>query len=406
MLINVAEWRPDILEEHAEELDVLWNRRLRAERSAMVDAVGLRRLDRRIEAHTDALVLADGHALRFVERLLASGDAAGAAAGAFVVGCSDASALVERLLGLLPGSSAEVRGAMWAALQHRAGPALLAGLATLPVAEEELRAGVLAVCAVHDPERALALRPEVLLGAASPIARALAWHAAARLGALRLPPPAYARVFEDEVPAVRRAALEAAAHARHAPLLELLRRVAGNPDRQRLEEHLLLAVLADASDAPRLEALSGAPALGWDRYRLLALWGRAQAVPALLEVMRGSDVVESALAGAAFYRITGVSTASAQRVPLVPAGAEPDDFSDLIHVCDAERAERAWSELRARMGDARWAGGTDTDASTPEALPAVVDLESRWAAELRARFASAPWTGRSTYDTFWGMARD
>jgi len=405
MLINVAEWRPDILEEHAEELESLWNRRLRAKRSPLVDSVGLRRLDRRIEAHTDALVLADEHGLGFVERLLTGGDAASVAAGAFVVGCSDAPALVERLLGLLPGASAEVRGGVWAALQHRAGPALLAGLAELP-AEEDLRAGVLAVCAVHAPERALALGSESLLGAASPIARALAWHAAARLGARRLPASAYTRGFEDEVPAVRRAALEAAARARHAPLLEHLRRVADKPDPLRLEEHLLLAVLADASDAPRLEALIGAPALGWERYRLLALWGRAPAVATLLDVIRGSDVVESALAGAAFYRITGVSTAGVQRVPLVPAGTEPDDFSDLVHVCDGERAERAWSELRPRMGDARWACGADTDASTPEALPVEADLESRWATELRARFASSAWPGRPAYDTFWGVARD
>lgn len=406
MLINVAEWRPDILEEHAEELESLWNRRLRAERSPLVDLVGLRRVDRRIEAHADALVLADDHALRFVERLLTGGDAASAAAGAFVVGCSDAPALVGRLLALLPGASGEVCGGVWAALQHRAGPALLAALATLPDADEDLRAGVFAVCAVHDPERALALGPESLIAAASPIARVLAWHGAGRLGALRVPAPAYARGFEDEVPAVRRAALEAAARGRHAPLLEHLRRVADNPDPLRLEEHVLLAVLADSTDAARVQALCRAPALGWERYRLLALWGRAAALALLLDVIRGSDVVEGALAGAAFYRITGVSTAGAARVPLVPTGTEPDDFTDLVHVCDGERAERAWSELHPRMGEGRWACGTDTDASAPEALPAQADLDSRWATELRARFASAAWSGRPAYDTFWGVSRD
>src|SRR5881394_1521409 len=58
VLINVAEWRADILEEHVEELEALYNRRLRSERSPALDTVALRRINRRIEAHADALVLA------------------------------------------------------------------------------------------------------------------------------------------------------------------------------------------------------------------------------------------------------------------------------------------------------------------------------------------------------------
>ncbi|HTV19231.1 MAG TPA: hypothetical protein VMG12_11185 [Polyangiaceae bacterium] len=403
MLIPAIEWRPDVLEEHAEELESLWNRRLRAERSALVDAVGLRRVHRRIEAHADALVLAGHHAVPFVERLLASGSAASAAAAAFVVGCSDAAALVERLLGVLPSVKSAARAAIWAALEQRAGRALLAELAKVSAQQEEaqqeeLRAGALSVCAARDPGRARSLGLEPLLAASSPIARALAWRAVGRLGASGLPASTYALAFADDEPAVRRAALEAAARTRHGPLLEHLRRAASSADLSRIEDHVLLALLADATDARRLESLVRTPPLGWERYRLLALWGRAPAVTILLEVMQSSDAVESALAGAAFFRITGVSAAGDQRVPLVPAGTPPDDFTDLIHVCDGERAERAWNELRPRMADARWAYGVDTDAVLPEDLPLGVDLESRWAAELRARFGPSAWQGRRAYD--------
>jgi len=57
VLIDVAAWRQDILDEHLEELESLWNRRLAMPRAATLDAVGLQRCDARIEAHGDALVL-------------------------------------------------------------------------------------------------------------------------------------------------------------------------------------------------------------------------------------------------------------------------------------------------------------------------------------------------------------
>src|SRR6188508_3461384 len=55
MLIDVPEWRRDILQEHLEELEALWIRRARAIRSPDADAVALRRIDARMDAHVDAL---------------------------------------------------------------------------------------------------------------------------------------------------------------------------------------------------------------------------------------------------------------------------------------------------------------------------------------------------------------
>ena len=58
MLVDVPEWRRDILQEHLEELEALWNRRTRALRSPEADALALRRIDARMDAHADALALA------------------------------------------------------------------------------------------------------------------------------------------------------------------------------------------------------------------------------------------------------------------------------------------------------------------------------------------------------------
>jgi hypothetical protein len=186
---------------------------------------------------------------------------------------------------------------------------------------------------------------------------------------------------------VRRAVYEAIVITHRRSLLDFLRQVAATLDPASLEAHLVFAALAGPEDLERVRALGASSALGWERYRVLTLCGRAAAVEDLLDVMRGSDAVEAALAALAFRRITGVDVSGPDRIPLVPAGAEPDDFSDEIRVCDVSLAEQAWSSLRGRMGEARWAAGVDVEGTAPAALAEHVDLETAWAAELRATFS-------------------
>jgi hypothetical protein len=386
MMIEVAEWRADILQEHVEVLEGLWNRRLLAERSGIIDGLALRRLDARIEAHADAIMLAGGPAIRFVEPLYAAEEPAPAAAAAYLTGRSDAPALIELLVKALPAMPPEARPGVWTALSIRAGLALRDALAKL-TADAELQAGILAVLAAHEDPRAASMQPERFLLDASPAARILSWRAVRRLGeAIRIDPAYYQHGLMDAEAAVRRAALEAAVPLRQPALLDWLRQLAATPDLVRLEEHLLFAILAPAAEVPAVVALGSAPALGWDRYRVLTFCGRAPAVEALLAVMRAGDKVEGALAGAAFYRITGADVAAGDRVPLVPAGTEPDDFSDEVQLCDVEKAEKAWKALKGPMAGARWAYGIDAEVTPPESFPDEADLESRWAAELRASF--------------------
>lgn len=298
---------------------------------------------------------------------------------------------------------------MVVALELRAGRVLLDALATSSWAapscsDVEARAGVIAICAAHGDRRAAAMQPESLLEASSSAARALAWravrHLASSAGGLgfQLDAARYAQGRADADATVQRAALEAAVRAHSPGLLRELRRSAAAPDVTRVEAHLLFSVLASSEDVPRVLELGRASGLGWERYRVWVACGRAPAVEALLAVMRGPDRVEAALAGEAFRRITGVNVALAERVPLVPSGTEPDAFTDLVHVCDPGRAERAWAALRDRMGAARWAHGVDVETTPPEALTRAVDLEARWAAELRAAFAARDGGPRSRYE--------
>jgi hypothetical protein len=400
--VVTADFHPHILEKHVEELETLWNRRLRADRSASVTVSALGRLDRWIEAHTDAIAIAGRHTAPLIA-LLGSLSGPPAAAAAFIIGHSDAPSLVQLLAPLLAAAEPRQRLGMIRALELRAGKGTLDALdaiATLST-DAESTAGALAVLAAHGDRRAAAAQLELLLTGGAAAARMLAWRSVRRLGQdYPLASSHYEQGSADADATVQRAALEASVAARQPFLLAELRRAAAAPAIGSLERHLFFAVLAGAADAPSVLALASAKVLGWERYRILCAYGRAPAVEVLIESMRAGNPLEGALAAAAFRRITGVDVAGQERVPLVRDAAEPDPFADLSQVCDVARAERAWRELREPMGGSRWAHGVDTDATPPEALPGAVDLESRWAAELRATFTSTSRRSSFFYESF------
>jgi len=385
MLLSVHEWRPDILQEHVEELETLWNRRLRAARSADAILLGLERLDRRILAHADALFLADGHALRPLEPLFTPESGAAAAALAFVVGHADTRVLLERFLEALPAMEPELLLGVAAALELRAGPVLLDALVGL-LSHPTLASLALDVLTAHADPRATT-KVEPLLREGSAASRILAWRVVRRLERASVASDVFRQAVTDPEGDVRRAVYEAIVITHRRSLRDFLRQVAATPDVASLEAHLVFAALAGQDDLDTVRTLAASPALGWERYRILTLCGRAAAVEDLLGVMRGGEAVEGALAGVAFRRITGVDVSGEERIPLVAAGEEPDDFSDEIRVCDVSRADQVWSSLRSQMGDSRWAAGVDAEAMAPAALAELADLEAAWAAELRATFA-------------------
>jgi hypothetical protein len=225
--------------------------------------------------------------------------------------------------------------------------------------------------------------------------RAMAWQVEARLGAgrpgdqQRLGAKDYQAALADADPDVRRSALEAAARTGQPWLLDHLRAAARAPSLVALPEHLLFAALGPPADTSAAIALGTSAALGWERFRVLALLGRAAAVDELLRTMRQGPAVEAALAGAAFFRITGVDVERAERVPLLAPGADPDELADEIKACDAAKAEAAWRQVPPRLpAQGRWAYGADLEEVAGDALPLSADLEIRWAASLRRAHAT------------------
>jgi hypothetical protein len=232
-----------------------------------------------------------------------------------------------------------------------------------------------------------------LLTDADPAVRSLAWRVEGRLGPVRRGDPDrlttrdYQAAFADSEEEVRRSALEAAARTGLSWLLDHLRASAQSPSPAALPEHLLFAALSEPADASLAAALGAATVLAWDRFRVLALLGRREAVEELLRKMKSGPAVEAALAGAAFFRITGVDVERPERVPLMAPGADPDELADEIKACDVGKAEQAWRRIAGRLAvDRRWSRGAEIESGRAAEFPVAVDLETRWGAHARRAF--------------------
>ena len=92
---------PDIAQEHSEELQFLWTQRRHALRSAAYTMREMSRLEERIEAHVQGLLVLGEHLPAFVAPDLASSDEMAAFAAAYVLlrlGTEDALARVRDTL--------------------------------------------------------------------------------------------------------------------------------------------------------------------------------------------------------------------------------------------------------------------------------------------------------------------
>jgi hypothetical protein len=378
MLIDSAEWRYDILEEHYEELESLWNRRFRATRSAEWDARALQRIDARTDAHVDALALAGVQALPVLDPGLraAPDELPLAAAATSALARADDERLVSVFIDhATPGMLAALVLEATPLLRHK----LVAGSRA---ADALVQASVCFIAAAHgDPVDDLfvsAWRAHALADV-----RCLAWRTEAR-APRAASDNEYRAAIRDSDPAVRSEALSAAARTRKPWLIDYLVENTTEPSPSCVEELRLLAFLSEAQQAEMLVARVCVAALGDARFGLLAACGRRPAVEALLGLMRDGTPVEAALAGRAFTRITGVDVSLPERIPLVPQGEEPDELADQINLCDVARAQHSWRALQSTMLDARWVRGLALDGVPPNRLCSNLDLESRWGAQLRA----------------------
>jgi uncharacterized protein (TIGR02270 family) len=389
---------PDLVEEHFEELAFLWGQRRGALRSPRYMPRDLDRLETRIEAHLQGLLIAGDELGEFVRAGLAGDDADEAFAAGFGL-----------LRSRIPGGSDKVWEAFSSATGPRAdglaeafahGPAdaLLQRLQDAVKSAPPLRSVAAA--------EALALRGrlqpdsrsrDAWLGSEEPAVRQKAWRVAA-LCALPEGRAFWERGLADPDHGVRAGARQAALWCKQAWALDDARRgrrPAADVDPDAI---YLVAVTGAPADLERVLAWAVDSATGPERFRTLGVLGHPGGVDALLRAMAGLDLAAAGFAGQAFTKITGEDVDSGRRAVVPPAdGKEPDEFEaeflDEVPLPDERKARAAWEKRRGDFEKGtRWCRGHDlTRGPSPEALDAL-DRESLWEARLRGTLAGT-WKG-------------
>lgn len=381
----------EVLEEHLDELQFLWQLRREAVRSPERTRSDVDRLDERVRAHADGLLVARGELGEIVGPLLSSDDLPAAFAAGFVLlrtGEEGARAVLDAFRAAGPGGREGLAEA-FAFGEARGAREELASLA----GADDPSLAVAAATALALGRGAAAPDATRLLGEADPVVRAAAWRLAPFQP--RAPrPELLRRGLDDPDPAVAREAAVAAAWFRSPLALEASRERSAGTGESAGEWLRLLAVLAEEGDVAAVLAGSAkgtAAGRGAAGPRALGALGHPRGVELLLEAMGDDDPARAAAAGTAFRKVTGFDAAGEARVSLRPDGPPPDEveeeFLDEVTLPDAPQARAFWSSARGRFaGGGRWCYGVDVVAGVPAALPAAFDMESCFEARLRGRF--------------------
>ncbi|MHB1047790.1 MAG: hypothetical protein ACYC4P_17445 [Thermoanaerobaculia bacterium] len=381
----------EVLEEHLDELQFLWQLRREAVRSPERTRSDVDRLDERVRAHADGLLVARGELGEIVGPLLSSDDPPAAFAAGVVLlrtGEEGARAVLDAFRAAGPGGREGLAEA-FAFGEARGAREELASLA----GADDPSLAVAAATALALGRGAAAPDATRLLGEADPVVRAAAWRLAPFQP--RAPrPELLRRGLDDPDPAVAREAAVAAAWFRSPLALEASRERSAGAGESAGEWLRLLAVLAEEGDVAAVLAGSAkgtAAGRGAAGPRALGALGHPRGVELLLEAMGDDDPARAAAAGTAFRKVTGFDAAGEVRVSLRPDGPPPDEveeeFLDEVTLPDAPQARAFWSSARGRFaGGGRWCYGVDVAAGVPAALPAAFDMESCFEARLRGRF--------------------
>jgi pSer/pThr/pTyr-binding forkhead associated (FHA) protein len=208
----------------------------------------------------------------------------------------------------------------------------------------------------------------------------------------------YQAALRDEDPRVRTEALHAAVWTRQPWLLEHCRQASSEPIPENAEALLLLAILGQPIDLPRIRRIGQAAGLGPFRYRVLGAFGHPQMMDEILAGLGPEDARRAVAAAAAFTKITGVDIESDERVTLPPEdGSEPDEFEreflEEVKLPDPKLAEQHWNKVKEQFRKGtRWCRGFDfSQTAGPDDLPEL-DMESRWEAGLRGKYHGT-WNG-------------
>ncbi len=391
-----AQYIPELLEIHAEELEYLWGQRRAALHSSSYILRGFTDLTERVEAHIQGL-LAIPSALPDLLLPRLHGDERDAvfAAACPLLRLSD-SAMTARVL----AAFAQAQGSALAGLRDALSfaPSGQFVMAMRQALESGEPAHAVAAAVILSNQRLLDPASPGLAGLLlddNPEVAEYAWLAAAEADVRKLPSlqsRPYHQALAHGHPGVRKAVLYAAAWSGQAWVLPAARQLAAAHDPVGLT---CLAALGQPEDLPALlqhiTSLEN-PAEG---YYLLARHGHPGSMESLGKGMASKDIALSAAAGEAFTLITGVDiNGQRQQVPLGPEADEFErEFAELVWIPDMTKAKAYWQQHGKNLSSGtRWRQGINLEGVCNLQSLAEVDLQARWDACARAALAGSPAT--------------
>lgn len=371
----------DVLEEHLEELDLLWETRQRALDSPDYTPASFAALEERMAAHFEGLRVGGDHSLRIARYVLprAKGSTAFAAAFALLTlgGPDDAMAVIDTLR----SGEAEVADGLRHALRHAGSARVVEGVRELlGSAPWPARVAALDVLSFRriDP----GVDPHPYLHHEDSWVRRVAWGALARLRPSLVAADLTAG-FEDAEPLVARAALEAASLMGRREVIEWCRAGCRRLGAQDRWAAVMLGALGEPSDVGLLIETSGKPPVQDAAILGIGYLGDPHGVPRLIEAM--GDPALLVAGGEAFRQITGADIDAREERRAdegeAPPIGDPAEFLPERPTPEPARAQAFWKQRASKFSEGqRYRFGVrlgGKDVQPP-------DLQGRWHAALRA----------------------
>ena len=370
---------PDIVEEHFDELDFLWEHREANIFTPDWTLEDLAEHEERAEAHLDGLRLAELHAVDLARERVGGDETFAATAAAFVLFETGETEYRDLVRQALRTAGPEAVGGIRVALRHCPLDDMFETLRSLLTSDEPFRAAAASdVIAFHRvPVDGL----ERLLGSDDPLTRAVAFGAAGRLGLIGQAD--LDAVLECPEPNVRGAALRAAARVGFPGLADRCRALATRETDPDPEAVSFLGVLGEPRDVATLQSLIERPALAPVAVGALGAMGRVEAVPLLLVLM--ADEALGIAATAAYGRITAAPDIEGEKPFPPPEVPEGEDEEEALPPAP-EKAAADWRRRSSQMTpECSWQSGVPIrDGQLPENLHEL-PLESRRDVYLRIR---------------------
>lgn len=348
----------DILEEHFEELDFLWEQREGVIFAPDWNLKELAELEESAEAHLDGLRIGAEDSVEVARPGLAREERGAATAAALTLMATGQPELESEVVRALTVHVAEIRDGIRIGLRHSNIERVLDDLAQLASSGEPLvraaAADVLAFQRRPPPPRFVEL-----LNHPDPEVRRLAYGAAGRFGGPWSVDNLHDTLLRDSS-AVQRTALETSARIGMPNLDAICRKAATRPQDPSTEALVFLGVLGDPRDLAVLQTALGEPGLAVAALVGIGALGRVAVMPFLIQAMQNPLLTRAA--GAAFVRITGATDVEAD-LPLPPPTNLPEnevDFRDDTRTPDAGRAQAWWEQAKGRFSpEGRWQAGLE-----------------------------------------------